>query len=61
MIETKQTELATQKIRDQFDPTTLVLETFKITPTKNKIQPDAVGILWLPHERVGGELKKAWS
>ncbi len=57
----KTLEDETQKIRDQFDPTTLALETFKLTPTKNKIQPDAIGILWLPHERVGGELKKAWS
>jgi hypothetical protein len=57
----KTLEDETQKIRDQFDPTMLALETFKLTPTKNKIQPDAVGILWLPHERVGGELKKAWS
>jgi hypothetical protein len=57
----KTLEDETQKIRDQFDPTTLALETFKLTPTKNKIQPDAIGILWLPHERAGGELKKAWS
>ncbi|GAA5143044.1 ATP-binding protein [Prosthecobacter algae] len=51
----------TQKIRDQYDPTALVLETTKLTPTKTKIQPTAIGILWLPHERAGGELRKAWS
>jgi hypothetical protein len=51
----------TQKIRDQFDLTTLALDTFKLTPSKNKIQPGAIGILWLPHERVGGEMKKAWN
>ncbi len=62
MVDLNQTlEDETQKIRDQFDPTTLALETVKLTPTKNKIQPDAIGILWLPHERAGGELKKAWS
>jgi hypothetical protein len=57
----KTLEDETQKIRDQFNLTTLALEIFKLTPTKNKIQPDAIGILWLPHERVGRELKKAWS
>jgi hypothetical protein len=51
----------TRKIREQFDPTTLTLETCKLTPAKNKIQADAIGILWLPHERVGGELRKAWA
>jgi hypothetical protein len=50
-----------QKLRDQYDPTTIALETFKLTPTKTRIQPDAIGILWLPHERVGGELRKAWA
>lgn len=57
----KTLEDETQKIRDQYDPATLALETFKLTPTKNKIQADEIGILWLPHERVGGELKKAWA
>lgn len=57
----KALEDETQKIRDQFDPTTLALETIKLTPVKSRIQPDAIGILWLPHERVGAELKKAWS
>ncbi len=51
----------TRKIREQFDPTTLTLETCKLTPAKNKIQADAIGILWLPHERVGGELRKVWA
>lgn len=50
-----------QKLRDQYDPTSLVLETFKLTPVKTRIQADAIGILWLPHERVGGELRKAWA
>lgn len=54
-------ENETQKLRDQYDPTTLALETFKLTPVKTRIQPDAIGILWLPHERVGGELRKGWS
>ncbi len=50
-----------QKIRDQYDPVGLVLETVRLTPVKNKIQPAAIGILWLPHERAGGELRKAWA
>lgn len=50
-----------QKLRDQYDPTSLVLETFRLTPTKARIQADAIGIVWLPHERVGGELRKAWA
>lgn len=50
-----------QRLRDQYDPTSLVLETFKLTPTKARIQADAIGIVWLPHERVGGELRKAWA
>jgi hypothetical protein len=57
----KTLETEVQKLRDQYDPTTLVLETFKLTPVKTRIQPDAIGILWLPHERVGGELRKGWS
>jgi hypothetical protein len=57
----KTLEDETQKLRDQYDPTTLALETFKLTPTKTRIQPDAIGILWLPHERVGGELRKGWA
>ena len=51
----------TQRIRDQYDPATLVLETVKLTPTKKDIQPTATGILWLPHERVGDDLNPAWS
>lgn len=50
-----------QKLRDQYDPASLVLETFKLTPVKTRIQADAIGILWLPHERVGDELRKAWA
>lgn len=57
----KQLEDETQRIRDQYDPTSLVLETIKLTPIKTKIQPTAIGILWLPHERVGNELRKAWA
>lgn len=57
----KTLETEVQKLRDQYDPTTLVLETFKLTPVKTRIQPDAIGILWLPHERVGGELRKGWA
>lgn len=57
----KTLEDETQKIRDQYDPATLALETFKLTPTKTKIQADEIGILWLPHERVSGVLKKAWA
>ncbi|WP_208300438.1 ATP-binding protein [Prosthecobacter fusiformis] len=62
-IQELEKELAddTQKIRDQYDPTALVLETVKLTPVKTKIQPTAIGILWLPHERTGGELRKAWA
>lgn len=57
----KQIADETQKIRDQYDPTTLALETTKLTPVKKNIQPTATGILWLPHERVGEkELRKAW-
>ena len=56
----KQLADETQKIRDQYDPTTLVLETIKLSPVKKNIQVTATGILWQPHERVGGSLKKAW-
>ena len=57
----KQIADETQKIRDQYDPTTMALETTKLTPVKKNILPAATGILWLPHERVGGkELRKAW-
>lgn len=37
----------TQKIRDQYDPATLVFETFKLSPMKKNIQVTATGILWL--------------
>ncbi|SKB02256.1 AAA-like domain-containing protein [Prosthecobacter debontii] len=57
----KQLADETQRIRDQYDPAVLVFETTRLTPVKSKIQPTAIGILWLPHERVGGELRKAWE
>ncbi len=51
----------TQKIRDQYEPSTMALETVKLTPVKKNIQPTATGILWLPHERVSEkELRAAW-
>jgi hypothetical protein len=56
----KQLADETQKIRDQYDPTTLALETIKLSPVKKNIQVTATGILWQPHERVGGDLRKAW-
>jgi Skp family chaperone for outer membrane proteins len=37
----------TQKIRDQYDPAVLALETVKLTPVKKNIQVTATGILWL--------------
>lgn len=37
----------TQKIRDQYDPTSLVFEAAKLTPMKKNITPSAVGILWV--------------
>lgn len=57
----KQLTDESQTIRDRYDPATLVLETVRLTPAKNKIQATAIGILWLPHERTGGELVKAWG
>ena len=51
----------TQRIRDQHELAALPLETVKLTPLKKNIQVDAVGILWLPHECVGGELRPAWT
>lgn len=56
----KQIEDETQKLKDQYDPSTLVVETQKITPVKKNIQPLATGILWLPYERSGESLRKAW-
>ncbi len=56
-LETVQAEMAelekqladdTQKIRDQYDPATLALETVKLTPVKKNIQVTATGILWMP-------------
>ena len=43
----QQLEDETQKIRDQYDPTALVLETAKLTPLKKNITTSAVGILWV--------------
>ena len=57
----KQLADATQKIRDQYDPTALALDTFKLTPVKKNIQAGDIGIVWLPHERAGEELRKAWA
>jgi phage host-nuclease inhibitor protein Gam len=37
----------TQKIRDQYDPASLTLESTKLTPVKKNIQVTATGILWL--------------
>jgi hypothetical protein len=37
----------TQKIRDQYDPAVLALETVKLTPVKKNIQVTATGILWM--------------
>ncbi|MBL9114451.1 MAG: ATP-binding protein [Verrucomicrobiaceae bacterium] len=50
-----------QKLRDQYDPATLVIETQKITPVKKNIQPLATGILWLPYERRGEDLRRGWA
>jgi hypothetical protein len=56
-----QTEEAVQKVKDQYEPDQLVLEKARITPLKKNIQPQATGILWLPHEEVRGELRAAWE
>ena len=56
-----QTEEAVQKVKDQYEPDQLVLEKTRITPLKKNIQPQATGILWLPHEEVRGELRPAWE
>jgi hypothetical protein len=57
----KELEDQVQKIRDQYDPSTLSVETQKVTPKKKDIQPTQVGILWLPHERSGEKLRKAYE
>lgn len=57
----KQLEDELQKIRDQYDPAALALETTKLAPLKKNIRVTAVGILWLPHERSGEELRPAWQ
>jgi hypothetical protein len=43
----KQLADETQKIRDQYDPASLTLESTKLTPVKKNIQVTATGILWL--------------
>ncbi len=43
----QQTADETQKIRDDYDPAALTLETVKLTPVKKNIQVTATGILWL--------------
>ncbi|MDB6075706.1 MAG: hypothetical protein JWO89_3346, partial [Verrucomicrobiaceae bacterium] len=57
----KEAEEAAQKIRDQYDPNNLKLETQKLSPVKKNIQATATGIIWMPYERVGAELRQAWS
>jgi len=57
----KQCEEEVQKLKDQYDPATLALETFKLSPVKKNISNTATGILWLPYERVGGSMRQAWS
>jgi hypothetical protein len=57
----KQLDDEVQKLQEQYDPAALVFETVKLTPVKKNIQVSAVGILWLPHEAVGGELRPAWT
>jgi hypothetical protein len=44
----KQLADETQKVRDQYDPTALTLETVKLTPVKENIQVKHSGILWMP-------------
>ncbi len=57
----KDTEEQVQKIRDQYDTATLKLDATKLTPMKKNIQGTATGIVWMPHERVGGDLRPAWD
>ena len=57
----KDLEDATQKIRDQYDPNNLKLETQKLSPVKKNIQATATGIIWMPYERAGANLRQAWS
>jgi cytidylate kinase len=42
-----QLEEGTQKIRDQYDPTNIVLEPTKLSPKKANITTNAVGVLWV--------------
>lgn len=57
----KETEDAVQKIQDQYDPNNLKLETQKLSPVKKNIQITATGIIWMPYERAGAELRQAWT
>jgi len=57
----KELEEAAQKIKDQYDPNNLKLETQKLSPLKKNIQATATGIIWMPYERVGAELRQAWE
>ncbi len=42
-----QLEEGSQKIRDQYDPTNIVLEPTKLSPKKTNITTNAVGVLWV--------------
>jgi vacuolar-type H+-ATPase subunit H len=57
----KDTEDQVQKIRDQYDTSTLKLEATKLTPMKKNISGTATGIIWMPHERLGDKLRPAWE
>ncbi len=57
----QQTEVSVVGLREQYDPSLLVLEAVKLTPLKKNIRPVATGILWLPHEEVRGSLRVAWE
>jgi hypothetical protein len=55
---TLESELA--QIREQYETSNLALESVKLSPLKKNIDVAAVGILWLPHERLNQELRPAW-
>ncbi|HYF35806.1 MAG TPA: hypothetical protein VD994_10980, partial [Prosthecobacter sp.] len=57
----KQFEEDKQSLAAQYDPAALAVETVKLTPLKKNISVTATGILWLPCERVGQELRNAWE
>jgi hypothetical protein len=56
----QEVENEVQKLKEQYDPVLLVIETQKLTPVKKNIQPLATGILWLPYERRGEDLRCGW-